>query len=288
MDSILEPFEKIRIFSQGGLRAPHKPILLLYALARLRADGRDDLLFTDIERPVGEIIRSYAPPGSKARVQDPFRYLESDGIWQMRAADREALLGPGNAARISELRRQGVTGGFTAVWLQRFHDDPGLVDWATLILLERNFPLSLHEEILDRVGLELGQPPDAGKRKHNPKFISAVRETYFGQCAMCEFDLRFGGDPVGLEAAHIKWHAMGGPDEVHNGLALCALHHRLFDRGAITVDHDLAIRVSTHVEGSAARNFVDRFHGRPIGLPRLEGDRPAPDMLAWHHRQVFR
>ena len=38
---------------------------------------------------------------------------------------------------------------------------------------------------------------------------------------------------VGLEAAHIRWHQFSGPDINENGLALCSIHHRLFERGAL-------------------------------------------------------
>ena len=40
-------------------------------------------------------------------------------------------------------------------------------------------------------------------------------------------------EAVGLEAAHIRWWAADGPDEVDNAVALCSLHHKLLDRGAI-------------------------------------------------------
>jgi predicted restriction endonuclease len=55
---------------------------------------------------------------------------------------------------------------------------------------------------------------------------------------------------VGVEAAHIKWHQAGGPDTSPNGIALCALHHKLFDRGMITFSEDHRVLVSenaTHV-----------------------------------------
>ncbi|NLJ81412.1 MAG: hypothetical protein GX335_10370 [Firmicutes bacterium] len=52
--------------------------------------------------------------------------------------------------------------------------------------------------------------------------------------AVCGFNIRIGTSPVGLEASHIKWRQFSGPDLEINGLALCSLHHRLFDRGAFT------------------------------------------------------
>jgi hypothetical protein len=34
---------------------------------------------------------------------------------------------------------------------------------------------------------------------------------------------------VGIEAAHVRWFAFDRPDALDNGLALCALDHKLFD-----------------------------------------------------------
>jgi len=58
-----------------------------------------------------------------------------------------------------------------------------------------------------------------------------VLEAYLAECCVCGFSLRLVDDLIGVDAAHIRWHAHGGPDEVPNGLALCGLHHRLFDHG---------------------------------------------------------
>ena len=46
------------------------------------------------------------------------------------------------------------------------------------------------------------------------------RSAYGDRCAVC-----------GVEAAHVMWLQAGGPDDVRNGLVLCALHHAAFDRG---------------------------------------------------------
>ena len=49
------------------------------------------------------------------------------------------------------------------------------------------------------------------------------------ECCVCGFSLRLVDGLIGVDAAHIQWHSHGGPDEVPNGLALCALYHRLLD-----------------------------------------------------------
>ena len=73
-------------------------------------------------------------------------------------------------------------------------------------------------------------------------FAPTVLEAYLAECCVCGFSLRPVDGLIGVDAAHIRWHAHGGPDEVPNGLALCALHYRLFDLKAITLREDLRVR----------------------------------------------
>ncbi|WUL76086.1 hypothetical protein OHA62_20950 [Streptomyces sp. NBC_00343] len=47
-----------------------------------------------------------------------------------------------------------------------------------------------------------------------------VLTAYEYQCAFCGYDSRIGAVPVGLEAAHVRWWAFDGPDDVGNGLCL--------------------------------------------------------------------
>ena len=53
---------------------------------------------------------------------------------------------------------------------------------------------------------------------------------------MCEYDIRFGDRLPGLEAAHIRWHSHDGRDVVSNGLALCGVHHKALDLGAMGLE----------------------------------------------------
>ncbi len=50
--------------------------------------------------------------------------------------------------------------------------------------------------------------------------------------------------PVGLQAAHVRGHSQHGPDDVADGLALCALHHMLLDLGVLGLTADWRISVS--------------------------------------------
>jgi len=51
------------------------------------------------------------------------------------------------------------------------------------------------------------------------------------RCAVCDFAI-----PAGLDAAHLVPKKLSGTDDARNGLALCVLHHRLFDRGLFSIE----------------------------------------------------
>lgn len=139
----------------------------------------------------------------------------------------------------------------------------------------------------DRIPLTWHLEGPAGPR--DPAFRRDVLRAYRRRCAVCSFDARLGDALVGLEAAHIQWHQAGGPPRVTNGLALCSLHHKLFDRGVFTLDDDRRVVVSEELSGSAATEaWMIRFHGQPIVGPSAPGQRADPAFLAWHRWEVFR
>jgi putative restriction endonuclease len=77
-----------------------------------------------------------------------------------------------------------------------------------------------------------------------------VLRAYEYSCAVWGFDVRLGTMSIALEAAHIKWHQAGGPDEESNGLALRMLHHKLFDRGVFTLSETMKVIVSENANGT--------------------------------------
>ncbi len=70
----------------------------------------------------------------------------------------------------------------------------------------------------------------------NPLFRLAVLGAYAHRCAMCGMQLEL------VEAAHIVPHSNSqATDEISNGIALCTLHHRSFDKGLLYVREDYSI-----------------------------------------------
>lgn len=131
---------------------------------------------------------------------------------------------------------------------------------------------------------------DAGtqeQRQRSRVWPAAVIEAWDRQCAFCGFDGAAGGAVVGIEAAHVRWFKLGGPDDLDNGLALCSLHHKLFDRGMLGLDEKLAVVVSQRFSARtpSGRSIYD-LHGRPL-RPRRGTSLPAKRHVTWHREQVF-
>lgn len=72
------------------------------------------------------------------------------------------------------------------------------------------------------------------------QFRRKVLTAYGNRCAMCGVQLRL------LDAAHVlPVDQPGSTDDTNNGIALCALHHRAYDRALIAFDPTYKIHVNT-------------------------------------------
>jgi putative restriction endonuclease len=284
----LERVGTLRQWTRSGTRAPHKPLLLLYALGRFQGDPDGGLRYTAVERDLQRLLAEYGPP-HKTTPSYPFHHLISDGVWEV-VTDR----GPGSpGSGIRDLRETGATGRLARELRTALRGDPGLLGRMARLLLDLHFPPSLHGELCEAVGLDLepvrtGLPAPA-RRQRDRRMRERVLTAYEYRCAFCGYDGRIGSVPVGLEAAHVRWWAFDGPDDVENGLCLCTLHHKLFDKGVLGIGDDLRILVSQRFVGHspAAREYVTALAGRPLVGPQPGTLPVAAAHRDWHTRHVF-
>ena len=282
----------LKVWSAGGERAPHKPLLLLLALGRLqRGDGRL-ARFEEIEGPLTDLLRRFGLPGKTQRPVYPFTRLCNDGLWDVPAADSVPRTASGDFKKTS-LIRQEVEGGLPEAVYRLLLGNAELVANTAQLLRQSHFPESLHDDIRDAVGLRAEWVVrDTQAPARDPNFRSRVLRAYERRCAVCDYDIRLGDELLGLEAAHIRWHAAGGPDEVSNGLALCGFHHKALDRGAWGLepfDHGFRILVSSDAHGqSPALRLLRDYHGARLRPPLRAPDVPLAEHVRWHGRQVFR
>lgn len=284
----------LRVHQQNGQRSPHKPLLVLLALGRLAATGSSELPWSAAEAQLAQLIGEFGPATRTGRAQRaayPFTRLRSDGVWRL---DHEVPMD-----LVRPLAEHRVVGRFESSLEAALRADPRLVLSAARGLVSSHFPDTVAPDVLTAVGLDPDTVLSTADTLPNPEATSVERRRWAGwrlevlqawddQCAFCGYDGRLNTVPTGVEAAHVRWFAFFGPDSLDNGLALCMLHHKLFDRGALGLDDEYRVRVSRAFTArtEAGRAIYD-LHGRQL-RPRPGTMLPAAEHVSWHRREVFK
>jgi putative restriction endonuclease len=291
-DDLLRHLVGLRRANVGGVRAPHKPLLLLWLFGRFAATGAGAVSYAEAEEPVSRLINEFGPPmasqsAARRRAAMPFVHLERE-LWEL--TDGSGVeIGPDAGERggwLVEVRAMGRL----RPEVERLIAVPATLAKAVRLLLERHFTPALADLICTAVGLDLSAPEAAPpKARRRAGFAERVLRAYAYTCAMCGFDGALGRNPVGLQAAHVRWHSQQGPDEIDNAVALCVLHHALFDLGALGLTPDHRIRVSgLYVARSDAGRAVHGLAGRPLSAPQPGRPRIDVSYVDWHIKQVFK
>jgi len=120
---------------------------------------------------------------------------------------------------------------------------------------------------------------EARVRIHQARFRGRVLPAYRSQCAICRLkETRL------LDAAHIVGDLEPrGEAVVSNGLSLCTIHHRAFDRSLVGVSPDYRVRVSERLledDDGPMLELLKGFHDEPIVVPERRAWRPDREQLA--------
>lgn len=123
-------------------------------------------------------------------------------------------------------------------------------------------------------------------RLHQRSFRERVLRAYRSQCALCRLrHLEL------LDAAHIVPDGEGGPPDVHNGLALCKLHHAAFDKLFVGVRPDGIIEVRRDIlveqDGPMLLHGLKRLHQSKLRIPRRTEHQPDPNLLAIRYERFI-
>ena len=119
--NILSNFYNIRTWRNGDQRAPHKPLLILYALGQL-LNGKKSFFYEDAEDDLKELLMEFGPPRSHYRPEYPFWRIQKDGIWNLKNINEMIENISGDVSR-QNLISNNVVGGFDDKVLIEFHND---------------------------------------------------------------------------------------------------------------------------------------------------------------------
>ena len=118
-------------------------------------------------------------------------------------------------------------------------------------------------------------------------FRDAVLASYNFSCAMCSLSI-----PSMLNASHIIPWSRSKERRVDpcNGLSLCVLHDRAFDRGLITIDECYRVILSKEFKQKGKSQIFEvgfsNISGKKIKMP--ERFYPDQNALIYHRNNIFR
>ena len=306
--SDLKNFNRLAVWKRNDERAPHKPLLVLWAIGRCLQGKKRLVEYQVVHEALVSLLSEFGPARAQHKPYEPFWRLQNDDVWEIPNANLITEDSRGGVSPAA-LREHHIMGGFPESLFNLFCREKTIALNVAGQLLDAHFPESMHLPVLEatlgkRVIYDPWYRAEGSQSEESPLLESRIRRrardftfrnrilpNYSYRCAVCEFSIEF---PVGywpaLEAAHIKWHSHRGPNEASNGLSLCVLHHELFDWGAFTIlPESLEVVVAREVVSKSSVESLVEFNGRGLSVkPKNHSDWPAADYLDWHARNVFK
>lgn len=201
----------------------------------------------------------------------------------------------GNLGSFDErLEEQGISGLAHSSNLDRDVWDEYVGNWDALVrdaeALHEGTEGAVERQVDNVAGFEVPRGPSEREasvlvRRGQAFFRRSVLASYGSCCSFCGLEIS-----ELLNASHIiPWSERADLRlDPRNGLALCAIHDRAYDRGFITLTPEFRISVSQRLhasKSSAAQEMLLSFDQMDARLPSRFA--PLPDFLDWHRRYVF-
>lgn len=297
-------------------RAPYKPFLLLSVMdliAQHAIDTNHIRLNADLIDAFDLYWARVVGNGRESNPEMPFNHLRSEGFWHL--VDEEGiepdLTNVDRNEIFRRVRNQKLFARFDPELFALLHA-PESRDSLRRVLIEQYIAPEARPTIVEvsritgesfeysrdllnrtRGKFNLKEAPAVDER-----YVSEVRSTAFRRvvvdaydhtCALCRIRIVTPEGRTAVAAAHIVPWSHSHNDDPRNGLALCGLHHWIFDQGLIAVTPEHTIKVSPVLR-------LQEQHAAPVlaldgGKLFRPADRvlwPASVALRWHMEHVFR
>lgn len=285
MDSLLQNIYGLNRDRSSGHEKPHKPVLLLAALELidkgLASPGRIPF-GDDLREAFGRFFDVVRQGNDKPTIENPFYYLQSDGLWSVRTA-QGSLMAPLGVKQLLEVQAVGsFDERYQPVLESEFNRE-----CIRESVLSRFFPKqrdALRAVMQYRVVPKVAEEPAEYRVQRDSAFRKVVVDIYDYQCVACGMRIRLPPDGLTfVDAAHLIPFSESHNDHPSNGIALCKNHHWAMDRNLIAPGDDGRWHVSPLLKqqrstGEAALLGLD---GQELLPPHDAKFFPAADSLRW-------
>ena len=155
--SVEERYASISLGGKRNSRAPHKPLMLLWAIARCLQGKERIVSFDFASSRFMALLNAFGPHRVKrAGAEYPFWHLKNDdGVWEALSPTLDEIPRP----TMARLRKHDVRGGLSEADYALFQAKPEVAWKAASILIDRHFPESLRDALLSAAGFDLANHP---------------------------------------------------------------------------------------------------------------------------------
>jgi putative restriction endonuclease len=285
--NLLEKVDAINVYKRGANRAPHKPLYLLLLFAAVQKQKPRLHLFSEIEQLLGNALRLFGPRTASVHPEYPFWWLQQDNlgeVWPNSPTAYELRKNRSDPKKTS-LLKVGAKGGLLDGDYKTLLSKPELLGFLCHRILDKHFPISLHEDIMDFFDFSLSRNLKPCHNADGNNFREEVLRAYGFKCAVCGFQSSQEVGFAGVESTEIIWRNHGGASFASNGIAMTTIHRKLFHLGLFTLTPEYQLKLSVHLSDGKSIGLKD---GKRIQLPVDATQFPSLKSLDWHRRWVFR
>lgn len=178
-EELKQAIQKIKMWQRSGERAPHKPLLLLYALGRLSRGEPRQMIYREVKDDLKNLLDEFGPPRASHLPSYPFVRLSNDRLPHSETAIWQVVGKEKMNTKIDwsdhELIDNEAAGGFTDPVYILLKDNQDLSKEIAMTILHNNFPNFLREAILEKVGLNDGAKTDTEEYDSKPSRSNDLR-----------------------------------------------------------------------------------------------------------------
>lgn len=300
LDQFIQWYSNINQSKHRQTYAPHKPLTILFALSGVLY-GKRWISYTEDHERLNGLIGNFTKFKSGPNCLQPLWRLKNDSkkfpFWAILPTD--LIVNASGDISTTQATEKHFRAGFSEEIYQWLSADRKITQFLIGEIIEDNFPDTLHETIMEMLGIfelrpEIVTPEHIESKlvkiKRDPLFPKKVLQLYDNRCSFCGLKIYLNHSPLSMQAAHIKWKARGGECDERNGLSLCPTHHYTFDRGLWTLNDDYTIDFSPNaMVDSRSDVFFSPFIGRSIA-DYILNEALLPDIgnIRWHHENILR
>ena len=135
-EEFLNRVRQLNVWKRGGERAPHKPLLVLYALGRFSRGLFTPVPFAEVDRDLKCLLQDFGPTRKSYHPEYPFWRLQNDGLWVVEGARNLKTRRGHKDPKKSELLDKNVQGALSSGVQSLLRGKPNLITVAAQEILE--------------------------------------------------------------------------------------------------------------------------------------------------------